>query len=123
MSDETAETPKRPAILGSNWKLGGLGVAALLVIWQSPYLYSLFSERAASCHHGMVSDVVKLSKENKEQSAGIWIVDLVETKDTKQTNKLIACSGIAILSNATKQPIVYQAYEEYDKWWIKYELE
>lgn len=68
----------------------------------------------------LVKDVVKMSKENAGPNRP-KIIDLVEITTASNTDKELKCTGIGILSNGMKQNLIYGMYEEYEKWWVKFE--
>lgn len=73
-----------------------------------------------SCNE-LVAPIVQLSKDNAPTQGNALIIDVVEVKEHSNNEGALECSGLGILSNGLKQQIRFRQYQEYEKWWIKYE--
>lgn len=118
MTEEIDARASRQPILGSNWKKGGAIVFLLAIFWFSPSFYRAY---ALSCRFGIAAAVVDTSKENRQQTNGVWVIDVVEISALEATDKSVACAGTAILSDASRRPISFRTYEDYGKWWTEYQ--
>lgn len=105
------ERPEPAIGNGLSWAIllsvvGGLG------IWYN-------SQGSTTCED-LKHEVIPISEEN----ANVFqpkMIDLVEIKTLSSKDGELECSGLAILSDSTKQNVAFRKVKEYDKWWVKYE--
>ncbi|MCF7646905.1 hypothetical protein KQ944_18075 [Bacillus subtilis] len=100
--------------IGQALLIGSFIFAGLLLIER------LTDDFPKSCNE-LVNPIVQLSKDNAPTQGNALIIDVVEVKEHSNNEGALECSGLGILSNGLKQQIRFRQYQEYEKWWIKYE--
>lgn len=107
-------------------EIGGLAIglifatiAGMLLVYRfSDLTEDLTSYNYYDCEN-MKSEILAISKENRDQTFGIYMIGIVEESELSKDETETKCRGTAIYSNTTKTKVTYRAYREYDQWWLE----
>ncbi|MCO5153394.1 MULTISPECIES: hypothetical protein [unclassified Shinella] len=99
-----------------NLIVGGIGLAGALVVLTQTNVLTELSKGTYDCDN-LVPEIVSLSA---EQASGAKILGIFEIKTVKKEPETTECTGLAVMSDQSKQNVSYKAYIEYDQWWIVY---
>ncbi|MEP5760009.1 MAG: hypothetical protein ABJ327_12025 [Litoreibacter sp.] len=102
-----------------NWVIGIISIVSLGVLFTQTNVVTELNKGTFNCDN-IKSDVIALSENQTDNQK---LLGLFEEKTILKQDTRVECEAIAVLADSTKSKVKYQAYIEYDQWWIKYELE